>query len=397
MNDKRHREPAGTGQRWILISVLVLAACGGGGGGNDDATSAGRVLPNVPITGSGPTLGGCPMFPADAIYNTRIDDTTRFPAHAQSNAWVGLIGSSRRFHADWGTNANPQQTADYYGIPYNLVDGTAATTLWPVVSFDGNSDQTGYGGVPDESDCARAGSSGYTVQRDCTTLAAPARRFPFPLDSLLKQENGACGDAQTCGGADHHVLVVEKGACRLWESYYAYKVGGQWYAYGTSAWDLNSNAQRPAGWTSADAAGLPILPLLARADEASTGEIRHALRVTFLQSVMARSYVWPARHQAGSSGGSIPFGALLRLKSSVTIPATWTPQAQALARAMQRYGLYIADNGSNLYVQGDPSSAWDANTISQIQTLTMGQFEFVNLNAITGRSGFDANSLRASW
>lgn len=193
------------------------------------------------------------------------------------------------------------------------------------------------------------------------------------------------------------MLVVEKGACRLWESYYAYKIGGQWYAYGTSAWDLNSNAQRPAGWTSADAAGLPILPLLARADEASTGEIRHALRVTFLQSVMARSYVWPARHQAGSSGGSIPFGALLRLKSSVTIPATWTPQAQALARAMQRYGLYIADNGSNLYVQGDPSSAWDANTISQIQTLTMGQFEFVNLNAIIGRSGFDANSLRASW
>jgi hypothetical protein len=177
------------------------------------------------------------------------------------------------------------------------------------------------------------------------------------------------------------VLVVEQGACRLWESYFTYKsAGGQWSAYSTAAWDLNSNAMRPDTWTSGDAAGLPIAPLLVRASEASAGEIPHALRVTFRDAVLANAHVWPARHRAG-----------------VTIPSSWTVQARAIATAMQRHGLYAADIGSDLYVQGDPSVQWSGSTISQIQSLRMSDFEFVDLGAVTRDPRFDGSSFAAGW
>lgn len=324
-------------------------------------------------------LGDCPVFPANAVFNTRIDDTQRFPVHAQSNAWVASVGSSVRFHADWGSNEDAT-AADYYGIPFNLIDGTAATTTWPVVSFDN--------GWPDESDCAVATAGGYGIRRGCDSLASAARRFPLPLDHLAKIE----------GGGDRHALMLERGACRLWESFATTKVGGQWASSSTAAWDLNSNAMRPDTWTSGDAAGLPILPLLARADEASSGEVRHALRVTFQDSLLNNSYVWPARHQAGNAvAGGIPYGALLRLKASFTIPASWTPQAKALATAMQRYGLYVSDIGSNLYVQGEPNAGWNSATITQLQTLQMGQFEFVDVTAITTHPQFSRDSFAARW
>jgi hypothetical protein len=175
-------------------------------------------------------------------------------------------------------------------------------------------------------------------------------------------------------------------------------VAGQWSAYSTAAWDLRSNAMRPDSWTSGDAAGLPIAPLLVRVDEASAGAIPHALRVTFRDSVLARAYVWPARHRAGGdTPGGIPFGAVLRLKAGVTIPSNWTTQAKAIAAAMQRHGLYVADIGSDLYVQGEPSLQWDANTISQIQTLHMNQFEFVDMGSVTGDARFSVDSFAASW
>jgi len=191
---------------------------------------------------------------------------------------------------------------------------------------------------------------------------------------------------------------VEQGSCRLWESYASYELGGQWYAYSTAAWDLKSNAMRPDTWTSGDAAGLPLLPLLARAAEASGGEIRHALRVTLRDSVMARSHVWPARHHAGGdTPGGVPFGAVLRLKAGFTPPVSWSAQAKALALAMQRYGLYVADIGSDLYVQGEPSAQWQDATISQLKTLRASDFEFVDMGAITRDSRFKGDSFQASW
>lgn len=342
----------------------------------------------LPAASTGPTIGNCPMFPDNAMFNLRIDDRTRFPVHAQNAAWIASIGTTRRFHADWGMNGNPQQFADYYGIPYNIIDGTAASTAWPTVSFPN--------GYPNESDCALAQGSGYAIHRGCDTLTAAQRRFPYPLDSRIKLEGGACNDPDTCG--DRHVLVVEQGSCRLWESWLSYQVGGAWTSGSTAAWDLRTYAQRSDTWTSADAAGLPILPLLARVDEASAGEVRHALRVTFLDSALARSYVWPARHAAGGdTPNGIPFGALLRLRADFVIPTSWTAQAQALARAMQRYGLYVADIGSNLYVQGEPSAQWNEATITQLQSLQMSQFEFVDISAVTRDARFAAGSLQGAW
>lgn len=333
-------------------------------------------------------LGSCPSFPATAMFNTRIDDVSKFPPHGSSGTWIADIGGTRALHADWGTSENAS-AGDYYGIPVNFLSAAAPETDWPSITFTAD-------GAPDESDCAAANSAGgHDLVRDCTSRPSASLRFPIPRDAVLKAEGGTCNDPATCG--DRHVLIVEQGACRLWESNFTYRQGTQWSSYSTAAWDLNSNATRPDTWTSGDAAGLPIAPLLARADEASTGEIRHALRVTFRDSVLARAYVWPARHRAGGASGNIPFGALLRLKAGVPIPANWSPQAKAVALAMQRYGLYVADIGTDLYVQGDPSAQWSGSTISQIQTLHVSDFEFVDTGAVTRDARFNPGSFAASW
>jgi len=334
-------------------------------------------------------LGSCPAFPATAIFNTRIDDVTRFPAHASSAAWISAIGGTRALHADWGTSEN-SAAADYYGIPSNLLSASGPQTDWPSLSFTAD-------GAPDESDCAVAnGSGGHDLVRNCQSQPAASLRFPMPRDAVIKLEGGSCNDPAACG--DRHVLVIEQGACRLWESYFTYRsAAGQWSAYSTAAWDLNANTMRPDGWTSGDAAGLPIAPLLVRASEASAGEIPHALRVTFRDAVLADTHAWPARHHAGNSSGSIPFGSLLRLKAGFAIPSTWSTQARAIATAMQRHGLYVADIGTDLYVQGDPSVQWSGGTITQIQSLRMSDFEFVDLGVVTRDPRFNGNSFAASW
>jgi hypothetical protein len=337
------------------------------------------------------------MFPSNAIFNTRIDDTSRFPKHPKSDQWVAMVGRETRFRADWGGNENPADYGSYFGIPYNVIDGGASTTDWPMVSFDfstsGVSMDRGY---PEKSDCAvMDGNGGYSM-KTCGALPANQRRFPFPRASLIVNEDGQCNDPNTCG--DHHVLVVEQGACRLWESWFAYNLSGQWYAGTTAAWDLRSLALRPRDWPSGDAAGLPITPLLAKVAEASSGEIRHALRVNFRDANIAVEYNWPARHAAGGDNpGAIPFGALLRLKADFAIPADWTVQARAIATAAKRYGMYVSDNGADLHVQGEPSAAWDLNTYAQLNSIRMADLEFVNLEAITGDPRFSPDSMQASW
>lgn len=411
--------------------ALQLTACGGGGGGGAPAPSAqvapasvgllgefltqaadgGDVLlaqaPPAPVTAaapapaaparSAPVLGACEMFPANAVFNTRIDDTTRFPTHPNSSAWIASVGSGTRFHPDWWQGEDPSRRDAYYGIPVNLVDGTSATTDWPVVSYDfSSSGVSSSSGWPHESDCAVASASGFSIASNCSRVDAGQRRFPFPHAANVKNEGGQCNDPNTCG--DHHVLVVEQGACRLWESFSAYRLSDRWYALSTAAWDLKSLALRPATWTSADAAGLPMAPFLAKAAEASAGEIRHAMRVTFRSSVLAGDFVWPARHAAGGGAANgIPFGALLRLRSDFAIPDNWTTQAKAIATAAKRYGMYVADVGQDLYVQGEPNAQWDEETFRQLKTIPITQMEFVNMNAVTSHPRFSPDSMAASW
>lgn len=420
--DKRWPGLAGL---FCSAALLSLAGCGGGGGSTATASSASATstdtatastpepapaplaapapapapaaAPVSPVVASAPILGDCEMFPASAIFNTRIDDASRFPAHPNSAAWVNMVGGNVPFSADWGTNDNPADFSTYYGMPINIVDGTSATTDWPLVSFDfsgsGVSTERGY---PDNSDCAVSNGSGFDIVRKCSSVPAGQARFPFPVASKLLSEKGTCNDPNSCG--DHHVLVVEKGACRLWESYFSFQLSGQWYSMATAAWDLKSLSLRPNGWASADAAGLPITPLLAKAAEASSGEIKHALRVNFRDVNLALAVNWPARFAAGGDNpGAIPFGALLRLKADFVIPADWTPQAKALATAAKRYGLYVADNGADFFVQGEPNSAWDPRTHDQMKTITMSNMEFVDLKAITGDPRFSPDSMAASW
>jgi hypothetical protein len=342
------------------------------------------------------SLGSCELFPPQAVFNTRIDDTSRFPAHGSSATWINWVGGSTPFRADWWRSEDPTQRNAYYGMPVNVVDGTGATTDWANVLFDfsssGVSTEVGY---PHESDCAVDNGLGFTLARGCNTVPVAQRRFPIPKVDL-KNEGGTCNDPNTCG--DHHLLVVEQGACRLWESYFTYKLSNRWYTMATAAWDLKSLALRPSTWTAGDAAGLPITPFLAKAAEASSGEIRHALRVTFRDSVIARSFVWPARHAAGNdTPGGIPFGAVLRLKAGFVIPQSWTPQAKAIATAAKRYGLYVSDIGQDFYVQGEPNAAWDENTFRHLGTIPLSQMEFVEMGAVTNDPRFSVNSMAARW
>jgi hypothetical protein len=191
------------------------------------------------------------------------------------------------------------------------------------------------------------------------------------------------------------MLVVDADGCRLWELYHATpRAGGGWAIMAAATWDLSSNALRPDSWTSTDAAGFPILPLLLRADEASSGEIRHALRFTVPST--HSSYLWPARHQAGSSSPADlpPMGLLLRLKASYPIPPTYSTQAKAMLGALKRYGMYLADNGSAIYVQGEPSAAWGDAIFGELGALRTADFEAVDLSSLAGRPGFDADSAR---
>jgi hypothetical protein len=336
------------------------------------------------------------MFPSNAIFNTRIDDTSRFPVHPNSGNWIAMAGSNLPFMANWGNSENQGDSTAYFGMPINVVDSSSVE--WPVISFDFSTSGVFMDkGYPLKSDCAVPNASGgYDIGRPCDSTPVDQRHWPFPLASNLKSEGGLCNDPNSCG--DKHVLVVERGACRLWESFFTYKLSNQWYTMATAAWDLHSLSLRPDDWASGDAAGLPITPLLAKASEASSGEIRHALRVNFRNGKLSQQHVWPARFAAGSGGAdAIPFGALLRLRADFVIPDNWNAQAKALATAAKRYGMYVADNGADFYVTGEPSAQWDMSTWNQMQAIKLSDMEFVDLKAITGDPRFSPDSMAASW
>lgn len=345
------------------------------------------LLPSAP-----PTIGGCQILPSNHIFNTPIDT---LPVHPNSAAFITTIRSTpRNLHLDLGQDTDPTSSG-YYGIPYNVVAGSSIT--WQVAPF--HSDDPGMDWNPaDESDCANAS---HALVRPCTGgNYLPIPQTPLVEGGIVAESYDPVADEWNYG--DHHILILDKDSCRLWETYHSYfpNGAGGWDIFGAASFDLNSSALRPAGWTSADAAGFPILPLLLRADEASSGTISHALRFTINSSSNHANnkirgvYVWPATHSTydDMSANKPAMGQLFRLKASYQIPSNFNVQSKAILQALKTYGMYIADGGSDMYITGEPSAAWEDDTFSQVQSVPHTEFEAVDLSPITSHAMFDANS-----
>lgn len=276
----------------------------------------------------GPRIANCPMFPANNFWNARVDS---LPTHPQSDSWIDSIGRDEGFHMDFGSG---EWDGGPIGIPFNVAAGST------VPKYDAEF----Y--YPDESD------------------AGP---YPIPDDPNIEW------------GSDHHILVVDTEACALFETYDMSFDNGAWSGGSGAIWDLNSNALRPETWTSADAAGLPILPGLVRYDEIAAGEIKHALRFTVEDTA---GYIWPARHQTSDPQNGIPpMGARFRLKADYDISGFPT-EMQVLLLAMKEYGIVLADNGSNWYVSGAPDERWDNDMLHLLDVLTGDDFEAVDTSVL---------------
>jgi hypothetical protein len=332
-----------------------------------------------------PMVQRCSIFNDDAIFNTKINDIKMFPPRPETDRWISLVGSSVRLKPDLGLNENAENWQEYFGIPFNIMS-TAAYLDWKPVNFDILDPRAGNGyGVPEESDCAASPGDLASVMR-CDLLAPDKKLFPFPRDTILA-EYGSCNDPEVCG--DRHIIVVDAENCRLWESYFTYYIDSQWYAYTTATWDLTSNKMRPQGWSSGDAAGLPIYPFLLKQSEAFLGRIDHALRVTLDRDHLSSRYEWPASHRIrGFNDSGIPLGAILRLKQDFPIPDSWSTESKAIALALKEYGAYVADAGSNFFIQGEPNAKWTSRIFSELRNISMANMEFVDISAITSNPDF---------
>jgi hypothetical protein len=329
----------------IFLAGVVAAACGGEGmpaSPSSPSQPPGTPGPGAPAGADvrvGEDFGNRQLFPADNWWN---QDITNAPVDPQSDAFITFIGRTRGAHPDFGPPP--------YGIPYVGVGGSEART--PVAFVD-------YGS---ESDEGFRGERGYPIPE-------MARTQPNVI------EGGVPGGGSS---GDRHLLIVDRDRWVLYELFAARWSAARerWEAGSGAVFDLSSNARRPEGWTSADAAGLAILPGLVRYDEAQRGPIRHALRVTVRQT---NGYVWPASHRAGTAAGALPMGARLRLKSSKNLSG-YQVEVQNIFRAMQTHGLIVADNGSDLYVTGAMDSRWNNSVLNPaFASLTAGDFEVVRL------------------
>ena len=366
------------------IAIALLAACGGGGGGSStDANSDGNLLSSdgAPVFGNGPMIVGCPILPDNHIFNTKID---QLPVDPNSAAFITTIGGATKLHLDLGQIVD-QADPNFYGIPYN-VKGMASAT-WPTVAYISGDTSLNWNPKP-ESDCADANHS---IVSPCS-IAQP--KIPIPASPIVEGGISTAADNKPYG--DHHILVLDTDSCLLWETYHSYYVSNNWQIFGSAVWDMRSNNLRPADWSSADAAGFPILPLLLKEEEATSGTIKHALRFTIDTAKIRGSYTWPATHQASdvTSTNSPQYGQLFRLKASYQIPASYNVQSKAILTAMKEYGMYIADGGSDMYVTGAPSANWMDSTFTEVQSVPASQFEAVDLSPIKSRMGWSATSAR---
>jgi hypothetical protein len=298
--------------------------------------AAGLAAATLALAGSAaapPRLAGCPVFPADNPWNQRVD---RLPVARSSAAIVASIGASTGLHPDFGSGL---WDGAPIGIPITVVHGGVARTH---VSFD----------YADESDPG-----------------------PYPIPANVRIE----------GGGDRHALILDTSACRLYELYGLRRSASGWAAGSGAIWSLRSNRLRPAGWTSADAAGLPILPGLVRYSEVARGRIDHALRFTVEQT--RRAFVYPARHYASdrTDPNLPPMGLRVRLKAGYPI-AGFPRQARVILQALKTYGMIVADNGSNWYVSGEPDARWSNDALHTLGRVPGSAFEVVDTSSLRPHS-----------
>jgi len=299
-----------------------------------------------------PVRGGAlpeplPLFPPGNWWNTDVHGA---PVDPNSAAFIAFVGASRGMHPDFGGDSGDPD-APIYGMPYVVVSGTQP--LLPV-TFE----------YDDESD-----------------FAAPGRPpgYPIPEEAKTQQrwiEGGLAGGAPNADG-DRHMLIVDRAHRILYELYALHWTGTRWEAGSGATFPLDANTRRPDGWTSADAAGLAILPGLVRYDEVfGPDPIRHAFRVTVRST---NGYVFPGSHRAGSTSGALPMGARLRLKASVDLTRFAAP-VRKIFEAMKTYGLIVADNGSDLYVSGTYDTRWDNDVLNPAFSALKGSdFEVIQL------------------
>ncbi len=275
----------------------------------------------------------CEIFPANNAWNQRVD---KLPVAQNSATLIKSIGLDAPVHPDFGSG---KYDGEPIGIPFDVVSKKTPTYR---VTFD----------YADESDHVR---------------------YPIPRTVHIE------GGPRSTG--DRHAILVDKNTCRLYELFDVHHTSRGWTAGSGATWSLRSNHLRPAGWTSADAAGLPIFPGLARWDEVSRGVIDHALRFTASQT--RRAYVYPARHYASSSNSASlpPMGLRVRLKASVDI-SKFPRQARVVLKALQVYGMILADNGSPWYVSGAPNRHWNNDALHSLGRLTGADFEVVDTSSL---------------
>ena len=315
------------------LSNRVRIGIGHVGGGPPDDVVPPQPTPDL---GPGASLHGKQLFPPDNLWNEDISNT---PVDPNSDNLIASIGLNTNLHPDFGTVWDGAPN----GIPYIVVSGSQ-----PKVPLN----WTAYGNESDPGP------------------------YPIPPDAPIEGGPNSTGD--------RHVLVIDRDNWMLYELGYAFPInnGASWNANCGAIFDLNSNALRPAGWTSADAAGLPIFPGLVRYDEVfEQQEIKHAIR--FTASITRRAYVSPARHWASSntSVNRPPMGMKVRLKATFNI-SSFTPAMQVILRAMKKYGMILADNGSNWYFSGAPDMRWSDDELNQLKTLKGSDFEVVQMGTI---------------
>ncbi|HXQ00736.1 MAG TPA: hypothetical protein VN845_11815 [Solirubrobacteraceae bacterium] len=314
-----------------MMSALLIVAAVASASVQALAKAPARVSADARASSSAPHEAGCQIFPASNPLNQEI---AHAPVNPNSAKYIASIGLTAHLHADFGSDPS-------YGIPYTIVGPHQPR-------------------VPVHFEYSEESNPG-----------------PYPIPPNASVE-GAGEEG------DRHVLVLQQGTCRLYEMYAARRVGSGWEAGSGAVFDLHSNRLRPEGWTSADAAGLPIFPLLARYPEVRAGQIDHALRVTV--PATQRGYIHPATHFASdSSDPSLPpMGLRLRLKASYSL-AGFRGQALVVMRALKRYGLIVADNGSPWYITGAPNPGWNEENLDQLGRVPGSAFEAVSSGPILHR------------